>query len=156
MLKERIIGQLKTVQKYFDNSSGCLEEKDSEFTPAADMFTVAQQVYHVAQTVDWFVEGVFGAKGFDLNFEQHIAEMRKVKSLAAARRHLKEAFERAIKTVAAASEEELRATLPPGPVMGGVPREAFVNGLADHTAHHRGALTVYSRLLGKVPDMPYA
>ena len=53
-------------------------------------------------------------------------------------------------------QEELRASLPPGPIMGGVPREAFVNGLADHTAHHRGALTVYSRLLGKVPDMPYA
>ena len=25
-----------------------------------------------------------------------------------------------------------------------------------HTAHHRGALTVYSRQLGKVPPMPYA
>jgi uncharacterized damage-inducible protein DinB len=25
----------------------------------------------------------------------------------------------------------------------------------EHTAHHRGALTVYSRLLGKVPPMPY-
>ena len=24
-----------------------------------------------------------------------------------------------------------------------------------HTAHHRGALTVYSRMLGKVPPMPY-
>jgi hypothetical protein len=29
-------------------------------------------------------------------------------------------------------------------------------GSTDHTAHHRGALTVYSRLLGKVPKMPYA
>jgi uncharacterized damage-inducible protein DinB len=27
--------------------------------------------------------------------------------------------------------------------------------MVEHTAHHRGALTVYSRLLGKVPLMPY-
>jgi len=27
--------------------------------------------------------------------------------------------------------------------------------MVEHTAHHRGALTVYSRVLGKVPAMPY-
>jgi uncharacterized damage-inducible protein DinB len=27
--------------------------------------------------------------------------------------------------------------------------------MVEHTAHHRGALTVYSRLLGKVSQMPY-
>jgi uncharacterized damage-inducible protein DinB len=27
--------------------------------------------------------------------------------------------------------------------------------MVEHTAHHRGALTVYSRKLGKVPPMPY-
>jgi hypothetical protein len=27
--------------------------------------------------------------------------------------------------------------------------------MVEHTAHHRGALTAYSRLLGKVPPMPY-
>ncbi len=26
---------------------------------------------------------------------------------------------------------------------------------SSHTAHHRGALAVYARLLGKVPAMPY-
>jgi uncharacterized damage-inducible protein DinB len=40
--------------------------------------------------------------------------------------------------------------------MGGVPRWSVVSAISDHTAHHRGALTVYSRLLGKVPVMPYA
>jgi uncharacterized damage-inducible protein DinB len=39
--------------------------------------------------------------------------------------------------------------------MGGVPRFAITNALTDHTAHHRGALTVYARLLGLVPPMPY-
>ena len=40
--------------------------------------------------------------------------------------------------------------------MGGVPRAAILSGITDHTAHHRGALTVYARLLGKTPPMPYA
>ena len=45
--------------------------------------------------------------------------------------------------------------LPPGPIMGGLPRLAVFGALTDHTAHHRGALSVYARLLGKVPPMPY-
>jgi len=31
-----------------------------------------------------------------------------------------------------------------------------INAIVDHTAHHRGALSVYARLPGKVPMMPYA
>jgi len=38
----------------------------------------------------------------------------------------------------------------------GAPRAAVVSGIADHTAHHRGALSVYARLIGKEPPMPYA
>jgi uncharacterized damage-inducible protein DinB len=40
-------------------------------------------------------------------------------------------------------------------VMGGAPRYAVISAIEDHTAHHRGALTVYSRLRGHVPTMPY-
>jgi uncharacterized damage-inducible protein DinB len=39
--------------------------------------------------------------------------------------------------------------------MGGEPISSIVGAISDHTAHHRGALTVYSRLLGKTPLMPY-
>ena len=35
--------------------------------------------------------------------------------------------------------------------MAGAPRSSIVDGLADHTAHHRGSLAVYARLRGKVP-----
>ena len=45
--------------------------------------------------------------------------------------------------------------MPEGPVMGGQPGSEVVRAMIEHTAHHRGALTVYSRLLGKVPPMPY-
>jgi uncharacterized damage-inducible protein DinB len=33
---------------------------------------------------------------------------------------------------------------------------AIFGAITDHTAHHRGALTVYARLAGAVPPMPYA
>ncbi len=32
----------------------------------------------------------------------------------------------------------------------------MISAITDHTSHHRGALSVYARLLGKVPAMPYA
>ena len=66
------------------------------------------------------------------------------------------AIQHAVSTIEKMSEEDLRKPLPAGPVMGGAPKLAVVSAMNDHTAHHRGALTVYSRLLGKVPDMPYA
>jgi uncharacterized damage-inducible protein DinB len=40
-------------------------------------------------------------------------------------------------------------------VMGGQPIRNIVWSLVDHCAHHRGALTVYSLSLGKVPPIPY-
>ena len=32
---------------------------------------------------------------------------------------------------------------------------AIISTITDHTAHHRGALTVYARVSGLVPPMPY-
>ena len=58
-------------------------------------------------------------------------------------------------SVEAHSDEEWSAPLLPGPIMGGMPRFVIFGAMTDHSAHHRGALTVYSRLLGKVPPMPY-
>ncbi|MFP6582212.1 MAG: DinB family protein [Candidatus Hydrogenedentota bacterium] len=40
-------------------------------------------------------------------------------------------------------------------IMGSVPKHVVLGGIVEHTAHHRGALTVYTRLAGKVPAMPY-
>ncbi len=53
------------------------------------------------------------------------------------------------------SAADLEQPLPQGPIMGGAPRSAVVGAISDHTAHHRGALAVYARLLGKTPKMPY-
>lgn len=151
-----MLGELSAIKEFFDRSTRVLEESDSEFTPAPGMFTAAQQVAHVAQTIEWFVDGAFAPGGFNLDFEAIEREVRAVTSLAAARDWLDKACEKAKSVVEAHAEAEWAEPLPPGPVMGGMPRLAVISAMNDHTAHHRGALTVYSRLLGKTPAMPYA
>jgi len=156
MNKKAVMEAINSMKEYFDRSTRVLEEADSGFAPNKEMFTVAQHVAHVAQTVEWFMQGAFSLDGFDLNFERLDKEVRKVTSLSAARKWMDRACAAAHKAAGDHTDGEWAQLLPQGPIMGGVPRYAVMGALTDHTAHHRGALTVYSRLLGKVPPMPYA
>lgn len=148
--------QLRTFKSFFDRSAACLTEEDSSFAPVEGLMTASQMVAHVAQTVDWFLEGAFRPGGFDMDFEKLEARTAAVTSLTVAREWLDRSFEAAEKAILEHSAEEWSAPLPDGPVMGGAPRFAILGGINDHTAHHRGALAVYSRLRGHEPAMPYA
>jgi uncharacterized damage-inducible protein DinB len=152
---EDIAISVETNRDYFNRSTRALTEANSSFAPAPGTFTAAAMVAHAAQTIDWFFNGAFAEAGFDLNFEQLDKDVRACTSLDAARKWFNAATDRAKATAAAHSAEEWVAALPPGPIMGGLPRCTIVNALTDHTAHHRGALSVYARLLGLVPPMPY-
>jgi len=147
--------QMLASKEYFERSTGVLDEADSVFRPREGMMTVARQVAHTAQTLDWFIEGVSRPEGFDLDFEKQSKALEGVTSLAAARQMLETAYANAIHFLRSRSPEDLSRPLPPGPIMGGQPISDIVWAMIDHTAHHRGALTVYSRELGKVPPMPY-
>ena len=147
--------QLAASQDFFERSTRVLDEADSGFRPREGMMTVAQQVAHTAQTLDWFMEGAFQPRGFDLDFEKHAQALEAVTSLAAARQTLATAYANAVEVLRSRSAEDLARPLPPGPIMGGQPISDVVWSMVEHTAHHRGALTVYSRQLGKVPPMPY-
>lgn len=155
MKKSELISEIKSAAEFFNRSTRCLEEQDSGFAPKDGMYSVAKHVAHAAQTIDWFFEGAFRPEGFDLDFEKHERQVSKCESLSAARQWFEKSISKAIETLSAKTEAELAKSLPKGPVMGGAPRYAIVGAITDHTAHHRGALTVYSRLLGKVPPMPY-
>ncbi len=147
--------QLLASKDFFDRSTRVLDESDSGFRPREGMMTVAQQVAHAAHTLDWFVEGVSRPEGFDLDFEKIGKALDGVTSLTAARQWLEKSYASAIQFLRSCSAEDLARPLPPGPVMGGQPVSNIVWAMVEHTAHHRGALTVYSRELGKVPVMPY-
>lgn len=147
--------QLAMSKDFFDRSTRVLDEADSGFRPHEGMMTAAQQVAHVAQTLDWFIEGASRPEGFDLDFHAHAVALEKITSLAAARQLLDKAYAGAIAFLRSQSSEALARPLPDGPVMGGAPISDIVWAMVEHSAHHRGALTVYSRQLEKVPPMPY-
>ena len=154
-MKEAWIGQLQATREFFERSTKNLTEDDSNFAPMDGTYTVASQVAHAAQVIDWFVDGAFAPGGFDMDFEQHDVEVRAVTSMDDARAWFGRAIDNAMRLIKERSVEEWSEALPEGPIMGGMPRFSIFGGLSDHTAHHRGALTVYSRLCGKVPPNPY-
>jgi uncharacterized damage-inducible protein DinB len=154
-LAQSAVAELASTHDYFRRSTRSLSESHSTFAPSPGMMTVAQQVAHAAHTVDWFMEGAFRPEGFDTDFEKHAKEVNSFTSLEAARAWFDRAIESAKALVATKSDADLLVTLPAGAIMGGAPRIAIFSAITDHTAHHRGALTVYARLQGLVPPMPY-
>jgi uncharacterized damage-inducible protein DinB len=156
MTAQDLITDLYMSEQFFERSTRCLTEEQSNYRPVEGIWTAAQQMAHVAQTIDWFIEGASRPEGFDLDFEKHAVAIQGVTSLAESRKWVAKAYENARKFFEGKSDADLLRPLPEGPVMGGVPILGIVGAITDHSAHHRGALTIYSRLLGKTPIMPYA
>lgn len=154
-LAQNAVQELNGVAEFFRRSTRSLTEEHSAFSPAEGMMTTAQQVAHVAQTIDWFIEGAFRPEGFDMNWDVHAEAIKAVTSLGAAREWFDKSMAAAEAAIASKSDADLLAPLADGPVMGGLPRIAIIGAINDHSAHHRGALTVYARLNGVVPPMPY-
>jgi len=153
-MKEGLIKELEIQEKFLLNTIECMSEENSDFRPKEEMYTVAQHIGHAAETIDWFMEGAFG-KGFEMNFDNYEQRMKeKYNSFDDSVNLLKEATARGIEIIKNASDAELMAPIS-GEIMNGAPKLSVVGGITDHSAHHRGALSVYARLLGKTPKMPY-
>lgn len=150
-----LVKELQSTLKFFETTLSIFESGDATFAPNPELYTVAGHVAHAAGSVDWFIEGAFG-EGWDMDFDADIAKAKAVTSLEDATDWLHRAFDNAIAVVGAASDEDLFAPIADTRIMGGAPRAAVVSGIVDHTAHHRGSLAVYARLIGKVPPMPYS
>jgi uncharacterized damage-inducible protein DinB len=154
-MSEQLVQQLQMTLKYFKTTLSVLEASDESFAPTPEGFTVAAQVAHTADTVDWFMEGAFG-DGWDMDFDATVAKAKAVTSLSEATEWLERAFANATSIIAGQSDEDLLQPITDTAIMGGAPRLSVVSGIIDHTAHHRGSLAVYARMVGKVPLMPYS
>jgi uncharacterized damage-inducible protein DinB len=154
-LAQQAVDDVSAARERFNRSAANLTEALSGFAPAEGTMTVAQHVAHAARVIEWFVEGASRSEGFDLSFEEQIKAVLRVESLSSARAWFEKAVAKAIDWLGSQSDAELMARLPPGPVLGGQPRFAIVKEIMEHTAHHRGALSVYSRLNHLVPPDPY-
>jgi uncharacterized damage-inducible protein DinB len=146
---------IRRTKNFFDNTTLCFDEKDADFAPKPGMFTTAQQIAHAAQAMEWFVDGAFSPEGMTTDFEAMEAEVRKIVTLKEARAWMDHAQAHVLRIIEKKPMMELMLPIA-GHVMAGMPRREIFEAIADHTAHHRGALAVYARLLGKAPRMPYA
>lgn len=149
------VAQLRQEQHFFNNIANGFAPEHGGFRPRPEMMCVAEQIAHVASTVDWFREAAFGS-GFRMDFENLAKAYLGRESLEEARAALARAYDEFAALLSAQSEAALGALLPDNPILGRVPRFAVLAANADHTAHHRGALAVYQRLLGFAPKMVYA
>lgn len=148
------LAEIAATRRFFDRTTSVLDEADSGFRATPETMTVASQVAHVAQVLDWFREGALHDR-WDLDFERQVAATDGVTSLAEARRWLGEAWERLRAEIAELPEEKLFEAVADNPIIPGRPRIHAVAAAVDHCGHHRGSLAVYARLAGKVPPMPY-
>ncbi len=155
MAENAFAAPIKQALQFFSRTCSVFKEEDSGFAPDAGQFTVAQQVAHVAHTIEWFMEGGFRNEGFDLDFGAHQTTIRQYTSLKDAFIFLAKSVDNAAALLESKTQEELMMPIPPGPIMAGEPRAAIVGAIVEHTAHHRGSLAVYARLLGYSPPMPY-
>ena len=139
---------------YLQNILKDFKAEQGDFRPAEGMMNVAQQVYHIAHTVRWFREGAFG-EGFNMDFEALEAVNQAPVSLEEAMGVLDKEYDSYAAFLEGQSEADLAAPIPPNPVFGEAPRFVVIFAQMDHTAHHRGSLAVYLRLLGVKPTMIY-
>ena len=150
-----LVSELESTLKFFKTTLSTFGPNDAEFSPDPELYSVAGHIAHVADSVDWFIEGAFG-EGWDMDFDALIARAKAVTSFVEASAWLNRAFANAITVIGAASDDSLSQPIPDERIMGGAPRAAIVAAIIDHTAHHRGSLAVYARLIEKVPAMPYS
>ena len=154
MANEDLTRQLQATQAYFEKTISCFQEADGEFAPKEGQFTVAQHIAHAAQIVEWFFEGAFRPQGFNMAFEELDADVRAITSLEDALAWWRTALQEAHRSIEGSAPESWDEPIR-GALMAGAPRRSILGGIGDHTAHHRGALAVYARLLDRDPPMPY-
>ncbi|BAZ71122.1 hypothetical protein NIES4106_59190 (plasmid) [Fischerella sp. NIES-4106] len=178
------VRKIQVHREYFHRSLECFTEKDSSFRPSNDCLTVAGQVIHVIFGIEFCLSGMFGSydgitpvsqrkRGFnDLDWTVWASEMNLSEALDA------EAFPEAIEGsrslikamvlfdqamdiaanmfVSKTVEEIETEPLPENPLWAPEFRYPdILEVMNDHTAHHRGSLAVYARLLGKESKFPY-
>jgi len=150
------VEQLREAQKHFHKSTSPFAEADSLLVPAPGGMTVVAQFAHAGQSIDWFMDGAFGS-GWEMDFAVSEMRLMEIQSLAEARSIFDKAMDRACTIIGGLSQDALFEKMPANdPILPNEPKIAAILGIIDHTAHHRGALTVYARLLGKPSPMPYA
>ncbi len=175
--------RIRAHKQFFRRTLQAFEEQDAAFQPRPEMLSVAGHIHHVIAGLELFLAGVFPAMerfqgrewrsrrgegqtwlGLGPGFTS--MEWTKVSNedlsgadggeapLAFALRAFEETMDLAAELYGQLSRQELLMMLPENPIQLRTPQEAL-EIMLDHTAHHRGALAQYARLLDREPKIPY-
>ena len=179
------VRKIRYQREFFQRSLSCFTDEDSFFQPTAKSLTLIGQVIHVTMAIEYFLCGMFGPfvgygpmsrleLGFvdmiwtrhsdtDINPTDFNPEHMSIELLSAmgSLSQAMELFGKTMDRAAAmfASKTPLAIAtqqLPPNAIFD--PEATLGDTLEmmnDHTAHHRGAIVMYGRLLGRSPKLPY-
>ncbi len=154
MMPDQARELLRNEKKFLMRVLKDFSPEHADFAPAAGMMTVSQQIRHIAETMSWFRKGAFEGT-FDMDFERLEGRLREPVTIEQALAELEHAYEDYDSFLAGCTPEDLAEPMAPNPVFGELPRLVVFSAQTDHTAHHRGALTVYLRMLGVKPELIY-
>jgi len=152
-MREDIVRRVEEARHNFLRVVEPLDESNSSYCPTPDMWTAAEQVFHAGSGINWFREGIFGA-GFAEAHEAHAKDESEAKSLKHAVDHFNGAMDLLIDALNKVDDSVFKEPVPEDAPINGKKGDVISN-ILDHTAHHRGALQTYVRLLGKTPNSPY-
>ena len=178
------VKKIREHQIFFHRTMDCFREEDSNFRPNDNMLTAAGQVLHVTMAIEFFLSGMFGPydgfgplsrrdRGFSdmgwteiadnqeldllLNADVWPKAIEASKSIAKALELFDQTMDTAAEMFGSMTLQQIETEqLPENLVF--PPLYTYSDVLEimnDHTAHHRGSLVVYARLLGRDPKIPY-
>lgn len=174
--------RLQRHKGFFHRTVSCFEEKDATFRPRDNMLSVAGQIMHVTAAIELTLSGLihnierfkdmkpvsrrgptatwialdygFTSLNWANESNKEIPEFVERPTLAASLRAFDETIDMATEMFGGLTPQELMQPLPKTPMPMQNPIQ-ILEMLIDHTAHHRGALAQYARLLGYEPKFPY-
>lgn len=152
----QVLERLDEARATFQTVCAIFAETDANYAPRDDMYTVAEQVGHSAAMIDWFLRGAIGGGDPARDYLGQDQLVRSTITLVEAKAWLADAFDRARDFFSKQDAGSLSRPIVDCPLLEGHPLACMVVRISEHCAHHRGALGIYARMLGKAPPVPYS
>lgn len=178
----RAVARLGIHKEFFHRTIACFRPEEGSFQPRPDMLSVNGQILHVTAAIELFLSGLFVAfkrlrsetlvslrgegeawiglsSGFtDMGWTEQASLEHEASGPARSMEAALAAFDGTMDIAASVfselTSEDMVQPLAQNPLDLRTPQHVL-EILLDHTAHHRGALAQYARLLGHDPSIPY-
>ena len=135
------VKHLKTSRDFTLKVAGQMPDKDFEFKLTPPQMSFAEQIVHIAESLDYFLAPFTGQKPASAK----PASLKKADVIAFATKQFDSAIERASKLTAA----QLAKTYTGGE--GTMTGLEMLMGMLDHNTHHRASAEMYLRAKGITP-----